>query len=51
MDEKTSAFPILNKRYQILDTIADGGMSVVYRAKDKVLERYVALKILKKELS
>jgi len=51
MDEMTSAFPIINKRYQILNTIANGGMSVVYRAKDLVLERHVALKILKRELS
>ena len=51
MDEMTSAFPIINKRYQILNTIANGGMSVVYRAKDLVLERHVALKVLKKGLS
>ena len=51
MDEMTSAFPIINKRYQILNTIANGGMSVVYRAKDLVLERHVALKVLKRELS
>ena len=47
----TSAFPIINKRYQIISTIANGGMSVVYRAKDLILERDIALKVLKKELS
>ena len=51
MDEMTSEFPIINKRYQILSTIANGGMSVVYRAKDLLLERQVALKVLKKDLS
>jgi len=51
MDEITSAFPIINKRYQILSTIAIGGMSVVYQAKDLLLDRLVALKVLKKELS
>ena len=51
MDERTSAFPIIKKRYQILNTIANGGMSVVYRAKDSILERYVALKVLKRDLS
>lgn len=51
MDENTSAFPIIKKRYQILNTIANGGMSVIYRAKDTVLERYVALKVLKSDLS
>jgi len=51
MDEMTSAFPIIDKRYQILNTIANGGMSVVYRAKDLILERDVALKVLKRNLS
>ena len=51
MDEMTSAFPIIDKRYQILNTIANGGMSVVYRAKDLILERDVALKVLKRDLS
>lgn len=51
MDEMTSAFPIIDKRYQILNTIANGGMSVVYRAKDLILERDVVLKVLKRNLS
>jgi len=51
MDENTSAFPIIKKRYQIQNTIANGGMSVVYRAKDTVLERFVALKVLRTDLS
>jgi len=51
MDEMTSAFPIIDKRYQILSTIATGGMSVVYRAKDLLLERDVALKVLRRDLS
>jgi eukaryotic-like serine/threonine-protein kinase len=51
MDEKTSAFPIINNRYQILNTLANGGMSVIYRAKDIILDRIIALKILKKSLS
>jgi serine/threonine-protein kinase len=51
MDEMTSSFPIINNRYQILDTIANGGMSVVYRAIDLILERHVALKILRRDLS
>jgi serine/threonine-protein kinase len=51
MDEMTSAFPIINERYQIQNTISAGGMAVIYRAKDLVLDRDIALKILKLELS
>lgn len=51
MDELTTSFPVINNRYQIFSTIATGGMAVVYSAQDLMLERKVALKILKKELS
>ncbi len=51
MDELTSSFPIINNRYQIFSTIATGGMAVIYNAQDLILERKVAIKILKKELS
>ncbi len=51
MDDLTSSFPIINNRYQIFSTIATGGMAVIYTAQDLILERKVALKILKKELS
>lgn len=51
MDDITSAFPIINNRYKILNTIASGGMAVIYRAKDIVLDRNVAIKLLKRNLS
>jgi len=51
MYEKTSPFPIIDKRYQILSTLANGGMSVIYRAKDLTLGRVVAIKVLKSSLS
>lgn len=39
----------LNDRYKLLSKIGCGGMSVVYKAKDAVEERFVAVKILKEE--
>ncbi len=51
MDDLTSSFPIINNRYQIFSTIATGGMAVIYNAQDLMLERKVAIKVLRKELS
>ena len=38
-------------RYEILEQIGTGGMSDVYRAKCHKLNRFVAIKVLKKEYS
>ncbi len=38
-------------RYEIVDTVGAGGMSVVYKAMDHRLNRYVAVKVLKAEYS
>jgi len=40
---------ILNDRYKIVDITGVGGMSVVYKARDLLENRYVAIKILKDE--
>lgn len=37
---------LLDNRYELLERIGDGGMAEVYRAHDKMLDRYVAIKIL-----
>ncbi|MFC2064910.1 protein kinase [Chloroflexota bacterium] len=42
---------ILNKRYQLLDERGKGGMAFVYRARDLMLERDVAIKILREDYS
>ncbi len=38
---------ILDSRYEIIKEIGVGGMAKVYKAKDRLLGRYVAIKILK----
>ena len=40
---------LLDNRYQIQQLIGLGGMANVYKAYDKIQERYVAIKILKDE--
>lgn len=40
---------ILAGRYELIEKIGDGGMAVVYKAKDRLLNRFVAIKILKPE--
>ena len=42
---------LLGGRYEIIDVVGVGGMAVVYRARDTVLGRYVAVKILKDEFA
>ena len=38
---------VIADRYEILDKVGAGGMSDVYKAKDHILDREVAVKVLK----
>ena len=40
---------VLAGRYELLEKIGEGGMSVVYKARCRILKRFVAIKILKPE--
>ena len=42
---------ILGNRYEVIEKIGTGGMATVYKAKCKVLNRNVAIKVLKDEFA
>lgn len=42
---------LLDSRYEVISKIGQGGMSYVYKALDRKLNRFVALKVLKEEFS
>ncbi len=42
---------MLDDRYEILETIGEGGMAIVFRALDHRLNRYVAVKIMREEMA
>lgn len=42
---------LLDGRYEVMEVIGVGGMSVVYKARCRVLNRFVAIKILKDEFA
>ena len=35
---------LLGERYEVIEKIGAGGMSIVYKAKDNRLQRYVAIR-------
>ncbi len=42
---------LIANRYEIIEKIGNGGMATVYKAQDKMLNRYVAVKILRDEFT
>jgi eukaryotic-like serine/threonine-protein kinase len=38
---------LLNNRYQLLERLGSGGMAEVFRSRDQMLDRYVAIKVLR----
>lgn len=42
---------LIANRYEIIQNVGNGGMATVYRAKDNVLNRFVAVKILRDEFT
>ncbi|HAE61153.1 MAG TPA: Stk1 family PASTA domain-containing Ser/Thr kinase [Eubacteriaceae bacterium] len=42
---------VLANRYELIETVGQGGMAIVYKAMDTILHRIVAVKILKQEFN
>lgn len=41
---------VINERYELIEIVGSGGMSTVYKAQDRLLNRFVAVKVLKESM-
>ena len=42
---------VIGSRYEIIQKVGNGGMAIVYKARDMVLNRFVAIKVLRDEFT
>ena len=50
MDGMNLVGKVINERYELIECIGSGGMAVVYKALDRLMNRNVAFKLLKNSL-
>lgn len=50
MSDEIRVGQVLNERYEIVEVIGSGGMATVYKASCRLLNRFVAIKVLKSSL-
>ena len=51
MEQNSADNPLLGNRYQLQQSLGTGGMAIVYQAYDLMLERPVAIKVLRQNYS